>query len=270
MDAGLLVFLATTASLGTSTLYVWGLSWTLKFPIQTYFELKDYLEVTAYWLGPALGLAVWVGYQNFSSIVLFLRIKKREPYEKWLPWFWSKYWSSLLSVVMLLAFAFVFDWWLSLNGLIVLSCTWSIYFLALRFVQSNSAKITGRLLRYLIILGTPIATFTLLLGLLWTPAALNHEKASAIYLLNDKSDPQPALIKGKILFSLTQYLITLREDDVFVVVPNSRIERIETPKDQPSAKPSVTPAASTSPAPLPSVAVSPTSTAASRLSASPK
>jgi hypothetical protein len=43
----------------------------------------------------------------------------------------------------------------------------------------------------------------LLLGVFWTPAFLNHGKASEIYLLNTKSEEQPTLINGKILFSLT-------------------------------------------------------------------
>jgi hypothetical protein len=260
LDAGLLVFLATAISLGTSTLYVWGLSWTLRFPIQSYFGLKDYLEVTTYWLGPVLGYAVWMGYQNFASILSFFQIKKREPGQKWLPWFWSKYWNSLLLAAILLTVSFAYDWLLALSGWLVAFGTFAAFFSARGVTRSYSSRITSRWLRYSIILGIPIATFALLLGLLWTPASLNHEKASDIYLLNDKSDPRPTLIKGKILFSLTQYLITLRDDDVFVVVPNSRIERIETPKDQPSAKPSV-PAASTTPTPLPTLAASPSPTA---------
>jgi hypothetical protein len=90
------------------------------------------------------------------------------------------------------------------------------------------------------------------LGAFWTPAFLNHEKISEIYLLDAKSEVRPTPIRGKVLFSLTKYLIVLRDDDVFVAVATSRVERIETPKDQPAkpaVTPSATPGASASPAP---------------------
>jgi hypothetical protein len=69
LDAGLLVFLATAISLGTSTLYIWGLSWSLRFAIQSYFGLREYLDVTAYWLGPLLGFTMLLSYQQLHNLM---------------------------------------------------------------------------------------------------------------------------------------------------------------------------------------------------------
>jgi hypothetical protein len=69
-------------------------------------------------------------------------------------------------------------------------------------------------------MGLPIGTFSLVLGLSWTPAFLSYEKPSKIYVLNDKSGSVTAPIEGRVLFSLTEFLIVLRSDDVFVVIPS--------------------------------------------------
>jgi hypothetical protein len=100
LDAGLLVFLATTLSLCATIIYVCALCYSLHFPFQSYIELKDYLELTPYWLGPVLGFTLVMVLQNYIHIpvLAILRIKKREPGQKWRTWFRSWFLSTNLWV----------------------------------------------------------------------------------------------------------------------------------------------------------------------------
>jgi hypothetical protein len=275
LDAGLLVFLATALSLCMSTLYVCGLSWALRFPIQSYFGLQDYLQVTTYWLGPVLGFVLLLGMQWLPQVINFFRIKKRAPGQKWWPWFLSNYAYYLVLGGGIILLSSLGDWNLALSGTFVAAWLWLGYIVGRRLADTVSEKIGDRrIVRLSILIGLPIAAFALSLGWIWTPAFLLHEKASEIYFSAAHSEAKPIPLKGKILFALTQYLIVLRDDDVYVAVPVGRIERIETPKDQPSAtptqSPSVTPAASTKPTPVPTATVAPSITVIPTASMPPK
>jgi uncharacterized protein YqgC (DUF456 family) len=265
VDAGLLVFLATSLSLGTSTLYVWGLSWTLQFPLQSYFQLKDYLDVTAYWLGPVLGLTLYFGYQHAPGFIGLWKVKKREPTEKWFRWFSRHYWPVLLVLSFLIYRSFSYDKHLAGSGLTVICCIWISKTSADALAGSLSDRIGGRRwLRYSILLGLPMGTFALALGIFWTPTFLSREQDSVAYVLNAKAEESAIQVRGKILFSLTQYLIVLRADNVFVVIPVDRVAWIETPKkvgrSKTTVKPRVTPASSpaSSISPAPSLSATPT------------
>jgi hypothetical protein len=266
LDAGLLVFLATAFSLCMSTLYVSGLSWALGFLIQSYFGLQDYLQVTTYWLGPVLGLALVWGMQWLPQIINFFRITRRDPGQKWLPWFLSNYAYYLVLGGGIVVLSSLGDWNLGLSGALVAGYLWLGYIVARRLTDSVSEKIGDRrIVRLSILIGLPIAAFALSLGWVWTPAFLLHEKVSEIYFSDAHSEAKPVPLKGKILFALTQYLIVRRDDDVYVTVPVGRIERIETPRDQPSAtstqRPSAIPAASIKQTPVPTATVAPSVTA---------
>src|ERR1700730_17764184 len=79
LDAGLLVFIITAFSLSTSVFYVMGLSIAFRYSIHNYFELKDYVDITVYWLGPVLGLLISflpLG-QLVFSVKTFLLLRKR-------------------------------------------------------------------------------------------------------------------------------------------------------------------------------------------------
>jgi hypothetical protein len=78
LDAGLLLFLVTALSLSASAFYVIGLSLGFRYSIQSYFELKDYIEITVYWLGPILVVAVPILIFYFFHSIVIDRLEESE------------------------------------------------------------------------------------------------------------------------------------------------------------------------------------------------
>jgi hypothetical protein len=265
LDAGLLVFMATALSLGTSVLYVFGTAWGLHFPVQNYFGLSDYLGITPYWLGWVMAAAVFFAY-NYS--LYFLRahsIKKREPEAKRILWFLKNYWPYLVTGSLLVAGWFAYDWYIAacLCGLFAgtyLSSGLSVLLITKYVSRFPKTPLT---LRLALFAALPISTFAFGFGYIVTPAFLEHEKVSEVFLIGSQPDANASQleksIKGRVLFSLSQYVIILRSDEVFVSLPVARIGRIETPKDELSG-PKGSPTASASPTVKPILAPAVTAT----------
>jgi hypothetical protein len=254
LDAGLLVLLATTVSLGTSSLYVFGLSSSLNFPIQSYFALQDYLQITAYWFGPVLGVSVSVAFMYTQHILDLFEAVKRDFGQMSFPSFLWRYRVYPLIAAVLCGVSFSVDWLLAFSAMIVVCATWIGHYSGQLLANALVGKTGNRSVMYYgIVLAMTIGTFAYALGYWWTPESLNSEKTSEIYILYLKGEVQPTPIKAKVLFSLTQYVISRRDDDVFIVLPVGRIERIETPKNpllpmpSPPAKPVVTPSMTSTP-----------------------
>jgi hypothetical protein len=275
MDAGLLVFIATALALGTSVLYVFGIAWGLHFPIQSYFALSDYLGITPYWLGWVAAAAVFFMYNYAVHLVNVLWSKKREPGSKPLLWFLKNHWFLLFLVPLLVWGWFEYDWYTTVCLFALFGATYLSWQLSAVLVVKYALGFAKTLaLRIALVAILPIATFAFGFGYFATPGFLQHQKVSEIFLIGSDQNAKPSQpeksIKGKVLFSLSQYLIFLRSDDVFVSLPIARVERIETPKDEPSNHKSA-PAASASPSvtALPSPTATPASsgTAAARTSA---
>jgi hypothetical protein len=230
LDAGLLVFLVSASSFIASILYVGGLSVVLGFPLQSYFQLADYLRVTPYWLGPAFGLVLVFAIFSLHGIsILVVRKELKRGSEAWAHWIRTIL-ALLLIAVLLLAWFTLLDLSLAIAGVFIIIASWTM--------RNNlvwaSTLLSGRIgkrrwIHAAVRIGFPMALTAVLLGAFWTPALMRQEKTSEIYLLSNKGEPIQKPIKAQILFSLTEYLIAYRDEDVFEVIPSARIERIETP-----------------------------------------
>jgi hypothetical protein len=110
IDAAIWIFVVTGFSIVTSVVYVFGLSRGLNFEFRIFFGIKDYLEVTPYWLGPPLSIVFVL--MIFFYPLTHLKDKdvfpsKREPGQKWLPWLRYKlrarHWFLAASIALLVA-----------------------------------------------------------------------------------------------------------------------------------------------------------------------
>jgi hypothetical protein len=90
--------------------------------------------------------------------------------------------------------------------------------------------------------------YAALLGGMWEPVAFWNKPISTIYLAGSNFE-----VQGRVLFSLTQYLMTMREDGTVVAIPVTKVDRIETLRNQTiGSKPAPTPTLiqTTTPTPL--------------------
>jgi hypothetical protein len=72
-----------------------------------------------------------------------------------------------------------------------------------------------------------VGVYAVLLGMYWEPLVLLDKPISAIYLAGSNVE-----VRGRILFSLTQYLMAIREDGTVVAIPVAKVDRIETSRNQ--------------------------------------
>jgi hypothetical protein len=187
-------------------------------------------------------------------------------------WLLKTYWPILPIGFFGLVASIFYDWYITFSIFSLLAATWFSYSTANLLITKNPAVFDKRrIFRFSLLFGLPVATFSFAFGYVATPAFVEHEKASEIFLIGSQPDTKSSQpeksIKGRVLFSLSQYLIILRSDDVFVSLPVVRIERIETPKDEPWA-PRPSPTAATSPSATP--ATSPAATPSSSETVSPQ
>jgi hypothetical protein len=259
IDAAIWIFIVTGFSISTSVLYVFGLSIGFNFQFQSYFGIRDYLEVTPYWLGPALS----GGFLLFFMFCIIKYLKdrgefrlKREPGEKLRSWV-----THLISPVLFISFAvLVLAYIISVPvrafaGLRVIGIPFGIYWCLNDKISEGALgslveKIRRRpFLWQCVTLVLTVSLFAVFLGAMWEPEAFWNRPISIIYLAGSNSE-----VRGRMLFSLNQYLMAMREDGTFVTIPVAKIDRIETPRAQiigRESAPTPTPIQTTTPTPLP-------------------
>ena len=229
-DAAFLIFLISALCLSTSVLYVWALGLGLRIDFMPYLEIKDYLQITASWLCPAM-----VIYAIFASLYYIFRPHWIMPERGWkLILIWVLWLFALL-------FAFVCFGLLPLPFVLSLFLCWLLN-RANRGIKFPYWPIIFRSL-------PAIYTFAFLSGLIIGPFALhNFSNVSKIYLEGAGSQA----VQGRILFGMTKNLMFLRQSDgVFIAVPSSKLQRIETLPRPLITTPALTPTPTTTPAPTP-------------------
>jgi multisubunit Na+/H+ antiporter MnhB subunit len=270
IDAAIWIFVVTGFSIVTSIVYVFGLSRGLNFEFRIFFGIKDYLEVTPYWLGPPLSIVFVL--MIFFYPLTHLKDKdvfpsKREPGQKWLPWLRYKlrarHWFLAASIALLVAAMvltlfsrFLFSPPLALAELKVIAVTSGVYYATFFSVLNPKFRevIGGSLvpkisnqpfLRLGVTLALTVVVYACLLGIIWEPVDLWSKPISTIHVADSNSE-----VRGRVLFSLTQYLLAMREDGTVVAIPVAKVDRIETSRNQTiGSKPSPTPV-QTTPTPL--------------------
>jgi hypothetical protein len=214
IDAAIWIFAVTGLSIVTSVFFVSGLSSGLHFDFPTYFGIKDYLEVTPYWLGPPLSAV-------FGLIILCypLRYVKGDvlPLKQWLPWLRHKlrvrHWLLVTSIVFVVAgFAltlvsrFLFSPPLFLADLMVIVAASVIYYAAF-FLALNPKfrKVLGGtlvekvasqpFLRLGVTLVLTVGVYAYILGIIWEPVNLWTKPISTIHVADSNSE-----VRGRVTF----------------------------------------------------------------------
>jgi hypothetical protein len=268
IDAAIWIFIVAGFSIVTSVFYVFGLSVGLNFEFRIYFGIKDYLEVTPYWLGPFLVTVIVLMVIFYGVKYLkdkdFFRLK-REPGQKWLPLFVHRLGvvHSILaasivcfgaSFVLGLFLFFIIAPTLAFAGLLVLAATSGLYWvLNTKVSEGFGGSLVGKIRSQPFLwrgvkLVLNAGLYAALLGGMWEPVAFWNKPISTIYLAGSNFE-----VQGRVLFSLTQYLMTMREDGTVVAIPVTKVDRIETLRNQTiGSKPAPTPTLiqTTTPTPL--------------------
>lgn len=222
INAAIWIFIVSAFSIVTSVFYVLGLSAGLNFEFRIYFGIKDYLEVTPYWLGQPLRVAfaamiIFYGFKYLKSKEVF-RLKP-EPGQKWLPWLYHKltvghlipavYLIALAVLIVLALFLFcLLAPTLALAGLWVLGATLGIYWLLnSKITEGFGGSLVSQIRSqpFLWQLGTlalTVVSYAFLLGSWLEPVVFRNYPLSTIYLASSNSEA-----RVRVLFSLTQYLL---------------------------------------------------------------
>jgi hypothetical protein len=241
INAAIWIFIVTGFSIVTSVFYVFGLSVGLHFDFRSYFSTKDYLEVTPYWLGGPVVIVIF--FMVILYVTKYLKDKDifefrltPEPGQTWMPWLHTRVgrivWVSIMFVVVLFYFINPFP------GFIVIVQTFFTYLLLDIILNTKvvregigSSLIAIRRRPFFFWQGVKFllttGVYAVLLGMIWEPRGLLDKPISAIYLAGSN-----VVVQGRILFSLTQYLMAMREDGTVVAIPVAKVDRIETSRNQ--------------------------------------
>jgi hypothetical protein len=244
IDAAIWIFFVAGFCIVTSVFYVFGLSEGLHFDFRTYFAIKDYLEVTPYWLGGPFVIAivlmvVFEVAKYFKDKDKYVFRLKPEPGQKWFPWLHTKVGRIATVSIALVVFLFFFITPpLAFPGLRVIVPTLGIYWLLDIVLNTKvvtegagSSLIAIRRNRPFLWQGIhlllTVGMYAVLLGIIWEPIVLLNKPISNIYLAGSNSE-----VQGRVLFSLTRYLMIMRKDETVVAISVAKVDRIEMPIEQ--------------------------------------